>query len=345
MNDQDYAVVVGINYYPGLGSLKGAEFDADQFAAWLEDRAGGALPPGNVRRVRSRDFHPPLPSSPYEAKPDDVSFESQLLDLVLDHATHAPRQPAGRRLYLYFSGHGFSGTSTAEAALYAANAAFPQYRHIAATRYAEWLQAGALYEEIVLIMDCCRDMSLISPILSLALAPVQNPARSALVRQLGWYAVPAGMKAREREIEPDGPVRGVFTYLLLEALREAPADANGNVWADRVADHIQTRWPTLAPNQAPPVLPVDMQRNIVLARRLAEPLCQVTTRTRPAAADGTPLVVYTYAAGQPKEVLRAAIQGGSAACTLAPGLYKFNLEGGARSALVEVIGSQVDAEL
>ena len=345
MNDQDYAVVVGINYYPGLGSLKGAEFDADQFAAWLEDRAGGALPPGNVRRARSRDFHPPLPSSPYEAKPDDVSFESQLLDLVLDHATHAPRQPAGRRLYLYFSGHGFSGTSTSEAALYAANAAFPQYRHIAATRYAEWLQAGALYEEIVLIMDCCRDMSLISPILSLALAPVQNPARSALVRQLGWYAVPAGMKAREREIEPGGPVRGVFTYLLLEALREAPADANGDVWADRVADHVQTRWPTLAPNQAPPVLPVDMQRNIVLARRLAEPLCQVAARTRPAAADGTPLVVYTYAAGQPKEVLRVAVQGGSAACALAPGLYKFSLEGGARSALVEVIGSQVDVEL
>lgn len=345
MNNQDYAVVVGINYYPGLGSLKGAEFDADQFAAWLEDPTGGGLPPGNVRRVRSCDFHPPLPASPYEAKPDDVSFESQLLDLVLDHATHAPRQPAGRRLYLYFSGHGFSGTSTSEAALYAANASFPQYRHIAATRYAEWLQAGALYDEIVLIMDCCRDMSLISPILSLALAPLQNPAGAALVRRLGWYAVPAGMKAREREIQSGGPVRGVFTYLLLEALNEAPADANGDVWADRVADHVQTRWATLAPNQAPPVLPVDMQRNIVLTRRMATPLCQVTTRTRPTAADGSQLVVHTYAAGQPKEVLRATIKDGHAACALEPGLYKFSIENSACSALIEVIGSQVDVEL
>jgi hypothetical protein len=343
MNDQDYALVVGIDYYPGLGSLAGAQYDADQFAAWLADPDGGGLPVANIRRIRSGDFHPPAPASPFEAKPDDVSFEAQLLDLVLDHASHAPRQPAGRRLYLYFSGHGFSGTSTSEAALYAANAAFPQYRHIAATRYAEWLQAGALYQEIVLIMDCCRDMSLISPILSLALAPVQNPAGAAQVRRLGWYAVPAGAKARERQIDPGGPVRGVFTYLLLEALAKAPADNDGEVWADRVADHVQTRWPSLAPNQAPPVLPVDMRRNLVLARRAAAPLSQVTVHV--AAPDGTPVVVSCYADGQPKEVLRSPVQQGRAVCALAPGYYKFSLEGSGHAILAEVIGSTVDAQL
>lgn len=345
MNDQDYAVVVGINYYPGLGSLQGAEYDAEQFAAWLENPDGGGVPPGNVRRVRSSDFHPPPPPTPFEARPNDVSFETQLFDIVLDHATRAPRQPAGRRLYLYLSGHGFSGTSTSEAALYAANAAFPQYRHIAATRYAEWLQAGALFQEIVLIMDCCRDLSLISPILSPFLLPLQNPAGAAQVRRLGWYAVPAGAKARERQIDPGGPVRGVFTYLLLEALRETPADANGDVWADRVADHVQTRWTALAPNEPPPVLPVDMQRNIALARRAAEPLCQLRVKTTPAAPDGTQLVVSTYTGGQAKEVARVAVKDGCAACALAPGLYKIGLEGSPRSALVEVIGSEVDAEL
>ncbi|NTV96679.1 MAG: hypothetical protein HGA75_14920, partial [Thiobacillus sp.] len=98
MNDQDYAIVVGINYYPGLGSLQGAEYDAGQFAAWLEDPAGGGLPPANVRRVRSSDFHPPPPASPFEAKPDANNFMAKLFDLIFDPATNKPRQPAAGRL-------------------------------------------------------------------------------------------------------------------------------------------------------------------------------------------------------------------------------------------------------
>lgn len=274
-----------------------------------------------------------------------MSFESQLFDLVLDEATKGPRQPAGRRLYLYFSGHGFSGTSTDEAAVYAANAVFPQYRHIAATRYAEWMQAGAFYQEIVLVMDCCRDMSLISHILSPFLLPVQNPVAAATVRRLGWYAVPAGAKAREWQIEPGGPVRGVFTYLLLKGLREAPADQHGDVWADRVADYIQTRWPRVAPNQLPPVLPVDRQRNIALARRQAPLLTQVAVSAQPPVVDGTPLVIANYVAGQFQEVQRQLMQQGCATCALVPGIYKFVLEGTGRDTLKEVIGSEVHVEL
>lgn len=345
MNDQDYAVVVGINYYPGLGSLQGAEFDADQFAAWLVDPAGGGLPADNVCRVRSSDFHPPPPASPFDARPGEDHFKARLLAMIFDPLTQQPRPQGRRRLYLYLSGHGFSGASTSEAALYAANAIFPQYPHIAATRYAEWLQGAALFREIVLIMDCCRDMSMIGPILSPILLPMQNPAGAAAVHRLDWYAVPAGAKARERDIPAGGPVRGVFTYLLLEALRETPADANGDVWADRVADYVQTRWPSLAPNQPPPVLPVDMQRNVILARRAGKPLCRVEIRTQPAAPDGSPIVVHTYAGGLPKEALRAAVQDGRARCDLEPGIYKISLAGTPRSALVEVIGSQVDAEL
>lgn len=345
MNNQDYAIVVGINYYPKLGSLEGAEYDADQFAAWLADPNGGALPDQNIRRVRTCDFHPPPPATDFDAKPNVDSFQQQLLALVTNNAGNGLRQPAGRRLYLYFSGHGFSGSSASEAALYAANAGYPQYPHIAATRYADWLQSAALYQEIILIMDCCRDMTLISPILSIALHPYQNAAAAALVRQLNWYAVPVGMQARERQIDPNGPVRGVFTYLLLEALHKAPPDASGNVWADRVADYIQTRWTKLAPSEPPPVLPVDQQRNIALARRTATPLCVVNIQTQPAVADGTTLVVEKYEAGQLKEVLRTTVQAGVATCSLEPNIYKFSLEGSTRAELIEVIGSEVHAEL
>jgi hypothetical protein len=51
MNDHHYAVVVGINRYPGLSDLTGARADAEAFAQWLEDGDGGALPAANIRRV------------------------------------------------------------------------------------------------------------------------------------------------------------------------------------------------------------------------------------------------------------------------------------------------------
>jgi hypothetical protein len=48
VNEHHYAVVVGINRYPGLSDLRGARADAGAFADWLERPDGGAVPPANV---------------------------------------------------------------------------------------------------------------------------------------------------------------------------------------------------------------------------------------------------------------------------------------------------------
>ena len=55
VNDQDFAVVVGINIYPELRILRGALRDAGEFTSWLRRPDGGGLPEGNVKTVFGSD--------------------------------------------------------------------------------------------------------------------------------------------------------------------------------------------------------------------------------------------------------------------------------------------------
>jgi len=61
-NPEDYAIVVGINYYPALRKLKAAEKDATLFAEWLMSPEGGGLPPDNVRLILSSNYEKPAPT-------------------------------------------------------------------------------------------------------------------------------------------------------------------------------------------------------------------------------------------------------------------------------------------
>ncbi len=350
MNDRDFALVVGINLYPGIGPLQGAQQDAEEFAKWLKAPDGGDIPPDNIRTLLTSQFHPPMPEQAAKASPTENLFDDEFLQLVIDPATGRPYTPHRRRLYLYLSGHGFSGSYEGmnEAALYAANARSPSYRHIAATRYAEWAKASAAYEEIVLIMDCCRDMSLIRVINSLMLDKVQNPAGAVAVRRLAWYAVPAGAKARERQIEEDGPIRGVFTYLLLEALRKATPNAQGQVTGHAVAQYIHTRWPEIADKEVPPELPVDAVRDLVFAtRQPASPDLAPKAETLvkfevvpPIAGDNAILLTDGRI-----QVANIPLAGNQAKWSLPAGIYKAQLQGHPRQQLFEVAGEEVHVTL
>jgi len=95
------------------------------------------------------DFAPPIP--------DD--FTSVFLGMERQRMQLENRNQSGR-LYLYFSGHGFCNRDSnrdAEAALYTANASKDQFAHIYGTFFARRAKAKALFKEVVLIMDCCRD--------------------------------------------------------------------------------------------------------------------------------------------------------------------------------------------
>jgi hypothetical protein len=73
-NEHHYAVVVGINRYPGIRDLQAARRDAEDFANWLRDPSGGALPDDDDHIIEVPastdeevlDTHPPTPVDPVD---------------------------------------------------------------------------------------------------------------------------------------------------------------------------------------------------------------------------------------------------------------------------------------
>src|SRR5215213_438392 len=96
--ENDYAVVIGLNDYPQFGSqgrpLAGAIADAQRFTDWLCDTdTGGGLPAANCKKILS--------------VPDPLGPNKLVIDLALGSViTDARAAGGGRRLYFYFSGHG-----------------------------------------------------------------------------------------------------------------------------------------------------------------------------------------------------------------------------------------------
>lgn len=354
MNDRDYGIVVGIDQYPGLGSLEGAQRDAESFANWLVDPNGGGLPAGNVRKILTRQFHPPPPTCTAQANPNAHRFYSEVGDLLMDSAGNLRSFPIGRRLYLYFSGHGFLGSSNwEEAALYAANASRALPEHIPGTREADAVKASAAFEEIVLVMDCCRDVTLTGRISESHLCLPPNVVGGAAVRTCYAYAVRRGYQAQERQIE--GDVQGVFTHVLLEALRRTPGDGEGRVTGQAVKDYIHNRWSDMVPDDGStgPLIVVDSANDVVLAVRPLgspaqvgampeQPLTQVTFSVEPPVTDSGEIVVMD---GQLREIKRLSIRDGSASCSLVPGIYKAAIEGTSRQKLFQAMGGDVHEQL
>ena len=355
VNTGDHAIVVGIDLYPGIAPLEGAQKDAESFADWLVAPDGGGLPPGNVRTILTSQYHPPPPARPAAADPNAQRFNAAILDLLTD-ASGSPRAfPVGRRLYLYFSGHGFQGSSEwEEAALYAANATRILPEHIPGTRVANAVKAAAAFEEIVLIMDCCRDVTLTGRISEPLLCLLPNVPRAAAVRTCYAYAVPRGSQARERQIVPGGPVQGVFTYVLLDALHRTPGDGNGHVTGQAIKNYIHNIWPDVALGNDGPRIEVDNVNDIVFAVRpsgppvsaggaaTVQPQTQVTVSIDPPVPHGTQLVIMD---GKLQEILRLPISGKAVSCSLTPGLYKACLDGMSREEFFQAIGAEIHVQL
>jgi hypothetical protein len=337
MNDRDCAIVVGINLYPGFSPLDGAEYDAKAFAAWLAEPGGGDLPCGNIQKIVTSQFHPPLPTGPVKAKPIGQHFDDAL-GAILPQV----QEQSGRRLYLYFSGHGFQGSARPEeAAVYTANATQFQPYHIAGTRVAERAQMAAVFEEIVLVMDCCRGIKLTQQILDPFLNLPVNAPGAANVKTFFAYGAPIGAAARERAFPPDTQVCGVFTHVLLEALRRASPDPQGRVLGSQVKNYVHTKWPQYSLD-AQPKFAYDTAQEIVFATRPAGTGTAVHFTLSPPLPAPSELVITGAALPQEAHV---PTQEGQAHCALPPGLYKASLSGTDRTVLFEAIGAQVNATL
>ena len=228
MATTDWALSVGVRIYPGLGDLDGPENDAGAFHEWVTSPAGGDVPAAQAKLILSSQFGPPFPS-PKDAAPTPGQiqrFFEDLDDLATANDQKGEGMIVGRRLYLYFAGHGFAPTST-ETALLMANATRTRVsHHIPGRSYADWLYRAGYFKEVLLFMDCCRE--------SYPQVPVNNflftdrtgaEFDQAQDRERTFYAFATKWSRLSREKAlADGKTRGIFTATLLEGLRGAAAD-------------------------------------------------------------------------------------------------------------------------
>ncbi len=217
MSADDRAIVVGIARYPALTELHGPENDAVAFASWLTDARGGQVPAARVTQILSSQF--PAAKDPTTAI-IDAAFEQ-----IIDDADQNGGR-AGRRLYLFFAGHGIA-PSVDESALLMANAARGMSgHHIPGRLYCNWFRTAALFDEVVLLMDCCRDVRTAAPVHAPPWEPRIGVTPSRLF--LG-FAAEMGSASRERPSQNDAnKVRGRFTEAVVAGLRSA-IDAGGEV--------------------------------------------------------------------------------------------------------------------
>jgi hypothetical protein len=144
---------------------------------------------------------------------------------------------AGRRLWMFFSGHGFAPSLDTSGVLMA-NATVKRVYCIGAARWADRLYAGGWFDEVLLFQDACRSRIAAADLDGLFL-PLREP--SQMLQRNRFYAFSAKDQKLSKEVPfPDGKVRGVFTATLLDGLRGAARDnATGAITARSLRTYLQ----------------------------------------------------------------------------------------------------------
>lgn len=245
MADQDYALLVGISRYKDgkqFPALDGPLNDVERVRSWLVDKNyGQAVPADNVKELTTPVdlLTPPLNGwSPQTVwTPNREGFSTLFKGIAFDETGKMVRREG--RLYLYFSGHGFSLNDDGfpSAALFSADNVGLIHSNLAGTVYATAVKRAKLFKEVVLIMDCCRDVFGNLAYNEPDFNRVEN-STSDKVKLYALYAAPRRGKSQEREL-PDsgGKVVGLMTDAILRALKEGPSDVAGQV-AGRVLTQV-----------------------------------------------------------------------------------------------------------
>ncbi|MFZ6029419.1 MAG: caspase family protein [Chloroflexota bacterium] len=263
MNEQDYAIVVGIDNYREDQRLKlaAAEHDAVQFLRWLRSPAGGAVPKKNTHVFLSR-FYPPNPR-PLRSQPMKNDIDDCLVEFGVDQETRI-----GRRFYFYFAGHGI-GPNLREVALLMANATRRRLgNNLGIFDYLDFFLNWAPFDEIVILLDCCRDIEDSFSAIPAIFTKDKRPD-APIVKHMIALGSRYGEKSWEVKIEPtDWRPRCLFTTVLLEGLHRA-VDGHGRITADSLATYLNERLPTFASQnrrrQRPEILG-EFQKEIVFGR-------------------------------------------------------------------------------
>jgi len=241
----DYALVVGINRYPGLTSLEGAENDARDFHAWVISQTGGKVAVTNATLLVSSDFTEPAGAD--DAKPAIQQIEEFFTRI--DNAADVNNRAGlglktGNRIWLFFSGHGFA-PSLDRSAVLMANATSRRTHNVAALLWADRLHEGGWFDDVFLFQDACRsqmaDVDLTPPFLRKRNAPLNQPRRR-------FYAFSAKNRQLSKELPIGVRVQGVFTTTLMQGLKGQARDpTTGALTTAQLKAYLQDNMKKLLP--------------------------------------------------------------------------------------------------
>jgi uncharacterized caspase-like protein len=216
-------VVIGIRRYwdavPGgwITNLNAPDNDAVAMAEWLRRSDGGGLPDENICTVRSADLPDPFPDE-HSAGPQQRAVENALNDVAELNPTAFEGQYAGRRLYVYVSGHGYARQRD-EAAIVTAEAKRARPLNVLVSSWVDWLWDAARFKEFVLWVDTCATRAPLAYLKPCDRSP-EHSQDAANGRLFVAFAAGFDKVAVENEM-PDGKWHSVFTYALLQGLEGA----------------------------------------------------------------------------------------------------------------------------
>ncbi|MCI5193118.1 MAG: hypothetical protein D3915_08300 [Candidatus Electrothrix sp. AU1_5] len=322
---QHHAIVVGINSYPvsGLAALQGPVNDAKDFLGWLRDPHGGNVPEAQIQSILSSDF----------AQDAALPFPNQIEILFEPFITKGVQGRYGERLYIFVAGHGFGDPGDmGTTALYAANARKMFPWHVAITDYVDWLRRHAVFDEIVLFMDCCRTVNAYHEVKEPQYPTSKGRTGADQVRYFFAFAVGRGRIARERRFE-DGRNSGIFTRTLLHAL-ETTRPQHGKVTGQLLKNHIHNSLESFAGNVQidPPVIRLDSQQDITFVHRKSAQTVPVQVRL--ASYSGTE--IFLLSDGNFQKIREERVAAQTFTLELEPGLYKIAVKNTRRQQIFEV---------
>lgn len=227
VNEEDYAIIVGVSHYVSLAPLNGPITDACRLRNWLIKADGGNMHPQHVFFI---------PSTPGSNAPDQLAVDKALSDIL----QMAEAKPA-RRLYFYFSGHGFGANWEVNGMCLPIWSPSFYNAALSSKAYLDLLVEKDLFKEVYFFLDCCRDKKInTKPLHSMLGGPRPGGANTmAVVLYAAEYENPAweGMMNNNGNLQ----VHGYFSRALLEALNGGAVNNSGEITIASFIDYVRAK--------------------------------------------------------------------------------------------------------
>ena len=266
-NNDDYAILIGIDNYLSFDPLTGVAEDVAGILEWLLDPNGGDVPQANIHTILA----PPIPD-PEDPQPvqDKINQKFRKLGVMAGNRI-------GRRLYFYFSGHGYGQID--DVGMLMGNASARELKNnIGLKNYRNFLLEWGFFDELIFFLDCCRDpirhaetgippFTIPDELLPAVPPRVNHVTILACIYGKQAFMIPKQQGAPEK--------RGLLSKAFLEGVKDHLAtDSQGNITTSSLMDYLVKRVPELAGvhniNQEPEYFTPQPVRNIILKQGIVK---------------------------------------------------------------------------